>query len=96
MKLITSICVGGYEWSTFGVYKHPTVPGKYAVSTQGGCSCNGWENLSRSEARAKTPMTKMEVRNHFSKWWDGLSDYKISESSMTKVAGLEKLSTTLI
>lgn len=84
--------VYNYDWSEFRVFKHPDNPRKYAVDISSGCSCDSYEPPLAEDLRSNDPLTKVQVRNKFSDWWDrskSLGHYG------TKVSQIELLNSSL-
>lgn len=64
---------GGYEWADWAVYTHPRESKRFAVYTDYGCSCNGFEPPSEKDLEGDSPLRRKEVIAMFREWWDNRS-----------------------
>ena len=90
-----SVTVGGYQWTTFAVYRHPREAGKYVVSDQGGCSCNSFEQPTLKQLESEQPLGKREVYAEFSEWWNSAKFYREDYCEGTKIDNMERLRASL-
>ena len=51
-----------FEWCAFAVYRHPTKSGKYATSSDSGCSCSRWTPLTEKQLQFAEPLDRASAR----------------------------------
>lgn len=81
-----------YEWCHFAAYPHPSNPGRYAVFTNSGCSCDYWEHPTVEEARAEVPLSRPQVRKAMTEFMDY---YKAYINAGEAIRNLERFETEM-